>query len=99
MDLDEEDSDDTFLATGNVNDTVQLAAKARHDTGIRGGRSFSPLGSATIDEELIWTSAHAPRTSKKAKIRGSSRSVVNSSQALKIHMKAMKETMKLINPR
>ena len=66
MELDEEDSDDTFLATGNVNDTVQLAAKARHDTGIRGGRFFSLLGSGTSGEELMLTFAHAPQKSKKA---------------------------------
>ena len=99
MDLDEEDGDDTFLATGNANDTVQLAAQARHDTGIRGGRSPSPLGSATSDEELVVTAAHAPRKSKKAKITASSRSVANTSQALKIQLNAMKETMKLMNSR
>ena len=60
---------------------VQLAAKA--DTGIRGGRSFSPLGSATSDKMLMLTSAHAPWKSKKAKIRASRSSVANSSQALK----------------
>ena len=63
-----------FLAPGNdMNDTDQLAAQARRDTGIR-ERSPSPIGSATSEEEMLMT---APRKPKKAKL--TSRSVTNSS--------------------
>ena len=83
-----------FLAPGNdMNDTDQLAAQARRDTGIR-ERSPSPIGSATSEEEMLVT---APRKPKKAKL--TSRGVSNSSQALKIQLHAMKETMKLMNHR
>ena len=93
IDLEEEEGDDTFVVTGNMSDTAQLAAQARRDTGIR-ERSPSPLGSATSEEEMFVTASRKP---KKAK--STSRSVSNSSQALKIQLQAMKETMKLMSNR
>ena len=41
----------------------------------------------------------AQRKTKKAKVTASGKSVANSSHALKIQLNAMKETMKLLNPR
>ena len=94
IDLEDEEGDDTFLGTGDVNDTAQLAARARRDAGI-GERSPSPLGSATSEEEMVVT---APQKSKKNKIT-STRSMANCSLALKIQLHTMKETMKLMNQR
>ena len=93
MDLDGGEEEDTFLAApGDMNVTAQLAAQVRRDTGIR---SPSPPGSATSEEDT----EPVPR-SKTRKSRGTDgKKEGNSSQALKIQLKAMKETMKLMNYR
>ena len=93
MDLDGEEEEDTFLAApGDMNVTAQLAAQVRRDTGIR---SPSPPGSVTSEEDT----EPVPR-SKTRKSRGTDgKKEGNSSQALKIQLKAMKETMKLMNYR
>ena len=93
MDLDGGEEEDTFLAApGDMNVTAQLAAQVRRDTGIR---SPSPPGSATSEEDT----QPVPR-SKTRKSRGTDgKKEGNSSQALKIQLKAMKETMKLMNYR
>ena len=93
MDLDGGEEEDTFLAApGDMNVTAQLAAQVRRDTGIR---SPSPPGSATSEEET----EPVPRSKTRKSRASDGKKEGNSSQALKIQLKAMKETMKLMNYR
>ena len=88
MDLDDENDnqDDTFLGTGTGNTTAELASQARRDTGLR-TRSPSPAGSVSSLDEVV----ALPKKKRQNK------QLSNSSQAVKLTLNALKETMKMRN--
>jgi hypothetical protein len=88
MDLDDENDnqDDTFLGTGTGNTTAELASQARRDTGLR-TRSPSPAGSVSSLDEVV----ALPKKKRQNK------QLSNSSQAVKLTLNAVKETMKMMN--
>jgi hypothetical protein len=89
MDLDDENDNqenDTFLGTNAGNITAELASQARRDTGLR-TRSPSPAGIVSSQEDI----------SDMLRKRRQTKQLPNSSQAVKLTLNAVKETMKMMN--